>query len=61
MDDFCFFFKVEQTSLFEGLHPFFERMLSSSFEEVEGIAKISRKKRAPFTPQSARRDLFLSR
>ena len=41
MDDFCFFFKVEQTSLFEGLHPFFERMLSSSFEEVEGVAGIS--------------------
>ena len=40
MDDFCFFFKVEQTSLFEGLHPFFERMLSSSFE-VEGIVRIS--------------------
>ena len=41
MDDFCFFFKVEQTSLFEGLHPFFERMLSTSFEEVEGIVRIS--------------------
>ena len=41
VDDFCFFFKVEQTSLFEGLHPFFERMLSSSFEEVEGIVRIS--------------------
>ena len=39
--DFCFFFKVEQASLFEGLHPFFERMLSSSFEEVAGIVKIS--------------------
>ena len=41
VDDFCFFFKVGQTSLFEGLHPFFERMLSSSFEEVEGIVRIS--------------------
>ena len=41
MDDFCFFLKVEQTSLFEGLHPFFERMLSSSVEEVEGIVRIS--------------------
>ena len=41
MDDFCFFFKVGQTSLFEGLHPFFERMLSSSVEEVEGIVRIS--------------------
>ena len=41
VDDFCFFFKVEQTSLFEGLHPFFERMLSSSVEEVEGIVRIS--------------------
>ena len=41
VDDFCFIFKLGQTSLFEGLHPFFERMLSSSFEEVEGIVRIS--------------------
>ena len=34
---------------------------SISIKKQTGPSKISRKKRAPFTPQSARRDLFLSR
>ena len=64
MDDFCFIFKVGQTSLFEGLHPFFERMLSSSFEEVEGIVRISfppREKEVSSSRLRGKRSSLLSR
>ena len=65
MDDLCFFFKVEQTSLFEGLHPFFERMLSSSFERSRGdsqdLLPLPREKEVSSSRLRGKRSSLLSR